>query len=160
MHWLVFIVVAIGLFAIEVRGPRGSEMRPFWSGIHMWCGVSILVLTVVRLAYRLVHGVPAPEAGGGLLATCARVLHWLFYVALIAQPLLGILMINMGGDDVTLMGTHWSFALVDENDDLSKTMQTAHIWLGNSLFYLIGLHALAALWHQFITRDGTLKKML
>jgi cytochrome b561 len=160
LHWLVFFVVALGLYAIEFRGPRGSEMRGFWTGIHIWCGVTVLTLTIVRLAYRLVHGAPAPEAGGGFLATCARALHLLFYVALIAQPLLGILMINMGGDDVTLMGTHWSITLVDENDDLSKVMKTAHVWLGNSLFYLIGLHALAALWHQYIRRDGTLKRML
>jgi cytochrome b561 len=160
LHWLIFLVVALALFAIEIRGPRGSDTRPFWTGIHMWAGVSVLCLTAVRLVWRLVHGVPAAEAGGGFIAACARVLHLLFYVFLIAQPLMGILMINFGGDAVSLMGTSLSITLVDENDAASKIMQTAHVFLGNALYYLIGLHAVAALWHQYVLKDGTLRKML
>lgn len=160
LHWLVFLLVALALTAIEIRGPRGSDSRTLWTGIHIWAGCTVLVLMAVRLAWRLVHGVPAAEAGGGFLALCARAMHWLFYIVLIAQPLLGILMTNMAGRPVMLMGTDWSFSLVGAHPDLRPDVRAAHGFIGNALFYLIGLHALAALWHQFIRRDGTLRKML
>jgi cytochrome b561 len=160
LHWLIFLLVALALFAIEIRGPKGTDSRAFWTGIHMWAGVSILCLTAIRLIWRLVNGVPAAEASGGVLAACARTLHLLFYVVLIAQPLLGILMINYGGHPVTLMGTGISFALTAENDAARNVTHSVHVFLGNALYYLIGLHALAALWHQYFLKDGTLRKML
>jgi cytochrome b561 len=160
LHWLIFLLVALALFAIEFRGPRGSESRSFWTGIHMWAGVSILCLSAVRLVWRLVKGAPAAEKGGGLLAACARGLHLLFYVVLLAQPLLGILMINYGGYPVTLMGTDISFALVGADKAAGHTVHGIHVFMGNALFYLIGLHALAALWHQYVLKDGTLRKMV
>ncbi|OZI30918.1 cytochrome B [Bordetella genomosp. 10] len=160
LHWLVFLLVALALFAIEIRGPRGSDSRTLWTGIHIWAGCTVLVLMAIRLAWRLVHGVPAAEAGGGFVAACARAMHWLFYVVLIAQPLLGILMTNMAGRPVSLMGTDWSFSLVGAHPELRPNVRAAHLFIGNALYYLIGLHALAALWHQFIRRDGTLRKML
>jgi cytochrome b561 len=132
----------------------------FWTGIHVWAGVGVLCLTAVRLVWRLVHGVPVAERGGGWVAMCARSLHLLFYVVLIAQPLLGILMMNFGGRPVPLMGIDLSFTLVGENKALGHTVHSAHVFLGNALYYLIGLHALAALWHQYVLKDGTLRKML
>lgn len=160
LHWVIFLLVALALFAIEVRGPRGSDSRALWTGVHVWAGLSVLVLTVVRLFWRLVHGVPAAEAGQGVFAACARGLHLLFYVLLIAQPLLGILMINFAGRPVSLMGTGLSFAIVGADDAARQTVHDVHEFIGNALYYLIGLHALAALWHQFVLKDGTLRKML
>jgi cytochrome b561 len=160
LHWAIFLLVALALIAMEVRGPRGSDSRVLWTGIHVWAGVSVLCLSALRLAWRLVHGAPAPEAGGGLFAVGARALHILFYVALILQPLLGIVMTNVTGRPVTLMGTTLSFSLVGAHPDMRPTLHSIHALLGTSLMYLIGLHALAALWHQFVLRDGTLRKML
>lgn len=159
LHWLIFAVVALALFAIEIRGPRGSDSRAFWTGIHMWAGVSVLCLTALRLIWRLVHGVPAAEKGGGVFAACARGMHWLFYILLLAQPLLGILMINFDGHPVTLMGTGISISIAGPNG-AADTVEDIHKFLGNALYYLIGLHALAALWHQYVLKDGTLSKML
>ncbi|ANN69450.1 cytochrome B [Bordetella bronchialis] len=160
LHWLIFLLVALALFAIEVRGPRGSESRALWTGIHMWAGVSVLCLTALRLIWRLVHGVPAAEQGSGVLAACARAMHWLFYIVLLAQPLLGILMINYGGNPVRLMGTGITISLAGADDAARGTVHAIHVFMGNALYYLIGLHALAALWHQYVLKDGTLRKML
>ncbi|AOB30299.1 hypothetical protein AKI39_05750 [Bordetella sp. H567] len=159
LHWLIFLIVAVGLFAIEIRGPRGSASRAFWTGIHIWAGVSVLCLTALRLVWRLVHGAPAAEKDGGLAAACARGLHWVFYIVLLAQPLLGILMFNFDGHPVTLMGTGISISIAGANG-AADTIEDIHKFLGNTLYYLIGLHALAALWHQYVLKDGTLRKML
>ncbi len=160
LHWVIFLLVATTLFAIEIRGPRGTDSRALWTGIHVWGGCIVLLLMVLRLGWRLWHGAPAAEKSRPFLSWLASTMHVLFYIALIAQPLLGILMTNMAGRPVTLMGTDWSFALVGEHPDLRPGVRSAHLFIGNALFYLIGLHALAALWHQFILRDGTLRKML
>jgi cytochrome b561 len=35
-----------------------------------------------------------------------------------------------------------------------------HEWLGNALYFLIGIHALVALWHHYILKNDTLRRML
>lgn len=69
-------------------------------------------------------------------------------------------MTNLGGRPVALLGTDWTITLVGADEGLRHTVQSAHLLLGNALYYVIGLHALAALLHQFVLRDGTLRKML
>jgi cytochrome b561 len=158
LHWIVFVLVAVGLTAIEIRGPRGSESRALWTGVHMWCGVLILAAMILRVLWRLYRGAPAAE-NRDFIGLCASGMHWLLYIVLLVQPLLGILMTNASGSPVTLRWTGWTITLIGEHKDWRPFLHTAHVFIGNALFYLIALHVLAGLWHHFVLRDGTLRKM-
>ena len=45
-------------------------------------------------------------------------------------------------------------------EDAGHALEEAHEWIGNAFYAVIAVHALAALWHQFVRRDGTLRRML
>jgi cytochrome b561 len=159
-HWAIFLLVAIAYFAIEIRGPKGSDNRALWTGVHMWAGTLVLSLAVLRLLWRLWRGAPAEAEANVLLAFLARLVHLALYVFIFAQPLLGILMINTGGHPVTLAGTDWQIVLVGADPGARHALHTAHVWLGNAFYWVIGLHALAAIAHQLVFRDRTLQRML
>lgn len=87
LHWAIFLLVVLAFTAIEIRGPRGSDSRALWTGIHQWAGMSILCLSVLRIIWRGMHGAPAAEATNGYLVTLsARAVHGLLYVCLICSP--------------------------------------------------------------------------
>ncbi|WP_323119833.1 cytochrome b [Burkholderia alba] len=158
-HWAVFLLVALAYLAIEIRGPKGTDSRVLWSNVHYWAGTLVLGLSVLRVIWRLVSRVPDPLPQPAWLSMLAKLAHLALYVFIIAQPLLGIMFVNMGGKPVTLAWLNGSFTLFGPNPELRPTIKAAHLFIGNLFYYVIGLHALAALWHHLIKRDATLRRM-
>jgi cytochrome b561 len=125
------------LFDAIERGQTPSPDATLWGNVHIWVGFTVLAAVALRLALRVQH-VPALEEGNPALARLARVTHIAFYVLLIALPITGALAYYL---DMPAMG---------EIHALGKPV----------LIALIVLHVLAALWHQFVRRDGLLVRML
>ncbi|NPT62200.1 cytochrome b [Paraburkholderia elongata] len=159
-HWAIFLLIALAYLAIEIRGPKGSDSRAFWSSVHFWAGTLVLGLAVLRLLWRLWAGAPAEIEGNRLLAFLARGAHLALYVFILAQPLLRILMINTGGHPVTLAWINFNYTLVGANPIARPVLKTAHEWLGNAFYWVIGLHALAAIAHHVVFLDRTLRRMV
>jgi cytochrome b561 len=159
-HWAIFLLLAIAYFAIEIRGPKGSDSRIMWTAVHMWAGTLVLSLATLRLLWRLWRGAPAEVEANALLTFLARLVHLALYLFIFAQPLLGILMVNTGGHPVTLAGTDWQIVLVGADTGARHALHAAHVWLGNAFYWVIGVHALAAIGHQLIFRDRTLQRMM
>jgi cytochrome b561 len=111
-HWAIFLLVALAYLAIEVRGPKGTESRAFWTSVHFWAGTLVLTLAVARLVWRLWTPAPVAIDVNRLLAFLARAAHLALYLFIFAQPLLGMLMVNTGGHPVTLAGLNLNFTLV------------------------------------------------
>ncbi|AOJ34576.1 cytochrome b [Burkholderia metallica] len=158
-HWAVFLLVALAYLAIEIRGPKGSDSRVFWMNVHLTAGTLVLVLSVLRVLWRAVSRVPEPIAQAALLRWLSKLAHVALYVFIIAQPLLGIMMVNLGGKPVSLDWLGVSFTLFGPDKALRPTIKEAHELLGNAFYFVIGLHALAALYHHFIRRDDVLRRM-
>jgi|GEM_PF-2811909 len=80
---------------------------------------------------------------------------------LIVEPLLGWLQVSYGGVRIILpvLGWHLS-ALVQPAPQSEELAGEVHALIGNVFYGVIALHVLAALWHHFIRRDNTLKRML
>jgi cytochrome b561 len=158
-HW----VMAVLIVAVSVLGllhdswPRRTQA--FWINIHAMVGLSILVLVGARLWWRLTHTPPVlpPELGEISRRLSYRV-HLLLYALMIIIPLIGI---------VTFIwhGRIFDFGLfkldpgVRSNRAFFHPTEETHGYLAFGLFGLAGLHALAALWHHFIRRDGVLMRM-
>lgn len=104
---------------------------------HYWVGISVLILVALRLGIRLRSGLPATAENNMLLAPLARATHWAFYVLLVIVPVSGLLTVYVNPD-------------IGELHQLAKPV----------FIVLIALHAGAALFHHFVLRDGTLKRML
>ncbi|EGD03748.1 cytochrome b [Burkholderia pseudomultivorans] len=158
-HWAIFLLVALAYLAIEIRGPKGSDSRAFWMNVHLTAGTFVLVLSVLRVLWRAVSRVPEPVPQPALLSWLAKLAHFALYAFILAQPLLGILMINLGGKPVSLDWLGVSFTLVGPDKALRPTIKEAHELIGNAFYFVIGLHALAALYHHFVKRDDVLRRM-
>ncbi|WP_175776218.1 cytochrome b [Burkholderia anthina] len=159
-HWAIFLLVALAYLAIEIRGPKGSDSRVFWMNVHLLAGTCVLVLSVLRVMWRAVSRVPEAIPQATLLKWLSKLAHLALYVFIIAQPLLGIMMVNMGGKPVSLDWIGVSFTLFGPDKALGRTLKDAHELIGNAFYFVIGLHALAALYHHFIRRDDVLRRMV
>jgi len=85
----------------------------------------------------------------------------LLYLFLFIQPILGIITLQIGGKSVTLFGVTLLPSFVAHPDrKLGHWWENIHTTLGTIFYYVIALHILAALWHHYMRRDNTLKRML
>ncbi|WJF92134.1 cytochrome b [Paraburkholderia bonniea] len=159
-HWAIALLVALAYLSIEIRGPKDSDSREFWSSIHFWAGVLVLALAVCRVLWRLWQSPPPERESNALLVFLARLAHLALYVFIFVQPLLGILLSNTAGYPVNLAWLNLNFTLVGADAIASPALQAAHVWLGNAFYWIIGLHALAAIGHHVIFKDRTLRRML
>ncbi len=160
LHWITAVLVALTYLAIEIRGPKGDPGRPFWTGIHEWAGALVLLVALVRVGWRARHEPPADLNESVLLSILARLAHLALYIFILAQPLLGMLTLNLADRPVTLIGLDWSFRIAGPNPEWRPLVKEAHEIIGNLFYFVIGLHALATLWHHSVKRDDTLRRML
>ena len=164
LHWLIALLIAIAYAAVITKGylPRGSDQRAFSLTLHEWTGVAVLVLVVPRLLWRLIKGAPAALPGQGwLVRTASSATHLLLYLFMFAQPILGYLTLNAGGHVLTIPGLDVALPqFVGKDDELRRSIKEIHETIGNAFYWVIGFHALAALWHHYFRRDDTLRRML
>ncbi len=87
-------------------------------------------------------------------------LHGLLYVLMFAIPLSGYFYSLAAGVPVTYLGVLPLPVLIGPDPELKDVLKAVHYWLNMSLLAAVVLHVAAALKHQFIDRDGVLKRML
>jgi len=114
---------------------------------------------VLRLGVRIIYGVPAQTGAISLFKILAKVMHWFLYFLLLSLPIMGVVFLQAGGKDVHFFS--WALPqMIDPDPAIKKTFKELHEWLGNTIYFLIGIHALAALWHHYILKNDTLRRML
>jgi len=114
----------------------------------------------LRIAVRLTGTTPdiqpAPAKWQDL---SAKLLHLALYVLMIGMPVTGWLLLSASGKVIPFFGLELP-ALIGANKDLASQLKEVHEFVGTTGYYLIGLHAAAALYHHYIKRDNTLTRML
>jgi cytochrome b561 len=163
LHWLTLLLLFGVYAAIELHdlAPKGSALRADLKLWHFALGLTLFALVAMRLAMRRAWGAaPAiePEPPRWELRT-AHLLHGALYVFLIAMPLLGWLAVSAAGKPVALLGVDLP-ALIGPAPELSKSLKSIHEAIGELGYWLIGLHAIAALTHHYWMHDDTLARML
>jgi cytochrome b561 len=130
--------------------------------LHFSFGVLILAAIVVRLAWRVIHGEPAPERGvPPWQVHAARVIHWLLYLLLVVVPVLGWINASYRDMPVTFFGLVQVPQLVAAHDAAWRWTGDIHVLVAEyAILPLVGLHVAAALYHHFIRRDRVLQRML
>nr|WP_318381628.1 cytochrome b561 [uncultured Enterobacter sp.] len=160
LHWLVFLLVVTAYCAMEFRGFAPRSYRPYFNIVHVSCGISILVLMVARLLARLKYAtppiVPKPKP---MVTGLAHLGHLVIYLLFIALPIIGLLMMWFRGNNWIAFGIIMPHA-TEANFDLVDILKTYHVTLAMLGYYVIGLHALAALMHHYFWKDNTLLRMM
>ena len=161
LHWFVLLLIIAALITIELKGqfPKGSEARDLCKSIHGVFGQLIFLAMALRLILRLTYGVPKPTNPKKVFISLAQTMHWLMYALLLISPIFGILYFQYGGKEINFFGLVWP-QLVTPNPEMKKFVEEIHEFLGNTLYFLISAHALAALWQHYVMKDDTLRRML
>ena len=163
LHWLIFVLL-IAQFTIGWTMPHIGRNTPVTTliSLHFSLGVLILGVIVVRLIWRIIHALPALEAGiPPWQVHSAHVIHGLLYLLLAVVPLLGWINASYRGMPVTF------FELV-QMPQLIGAHAAGWGWTGDihvlvaeyGILALVGLHVAAGLYHYFIRRDRVLQRML
>ncbi len=163
LHWLTLLLLIAVYALIELRDifPRGSAGRAAMMQWHFMLGLTVLVLLPIRLAFRAAGG-KAPPIRPPMPVwqeRLAALMHLVLYVFLLAMPLLGWLTLSAQGKPIPFFGLQLP-ALLAADKALGHSLEEIHETIGNIGYYLIGLHAAAALIHHYWTHDNTLRRML
>jgi len=162
LHWTV-VVLLIAQFTFAWTMPHIGRDTPVTTliSLHFTFGIIILAVAIVRLAWRLTHGEPAPLDGIPPWQTAtAAIVHWLLYLLLFVVPILGLINASWRGMPVVLFGLELP-ALVAKRAPGWGWTGDVHGLLANYLMLaLVGLHVAAGLYHYFVRRDGVLQRML
>jgi len=155
----MLLLLAVVYACIELREfyPRGSDIREGFKTWHFMLGLSVFVLVLVRLAARWRTPLLSPSPGWTRWPAAAS--HLALYFLMVAMPLLGWLTLSAEGDAIPFFGLSLP-PLVAANERLAEQVEEWHVTLGVAGYWLIGLHAAAALFHHYLLRDGTLARML
>ena len=159
LHWLIAVLV-IGQIALIMLFDA-TEGGP-WMGLHKSVGLSILVLTLARLGWRIANpAIPLPAEMPRWQRLLARATHVLFYVVLIGMPLGGWAASSAAGRDIAWFGLfNWPLLPISGGREVAGQFMDAHEMGAKLLYVLLALHTLGALKHHFVDRDNVLHRML
>ncbi len=168
LHWLLALLVILALGVGMTLGWLGFDgardafgmevTNALYTG-HKTVGVLILALMTLRLVMRLTQGVPLPVPTLTRFEHLAsQIVHALMYLVLLAQPIVGWLATAAGGYPVQLFA--WTLpGLIAKDEALSEKLFELHELLGWALLALLVLHIGAALMHEYVKRDGVMRRM-
>jgi cytochrome b561 len=160
LHWLIAVLmIYMVLFGEDlIRHPTGT----FYPSLHASIGISVLILSFARLAWRLMNPPPAlPSTMKPWEVTVSHITHWLFYVLMIGLPLTGLMAFtHQLPKEAILSGTTlFGIAPVPGLPDLGGMGSDIHGLASKAAEALIILHVVAALKHQFWDKDNLLRRM-
>lgn len=161
LHWVVvaLLIVQITLGKIAHDLPDGLD-KLVTLARHKSFGITILGLAAIRLLWRLFNRPPPLPPMPAWQRVIANINHAALYALLFAMPLSGWLMSSAHNFPVSWFGLAQLPDLVAPDAGLADDLEDLHESMANILLFLIGLHVLGALKHQFIDRDGLLWRML
>lgn len=160
LHWLIAVLVIGNILGglVHERLEHIIRLIP----IHKSIGLSVLALTLVRIAWRFTWKQPPHPAGVRMWQViAARVVHTAFYGLMLAMPLSGWAMASAGKYPLSWFGLFDvpKFAITKESA-LYLASRSGHEVLGWLFAGLVAVHVAAALRHHFILKDRVLERML
>lgn len=160
LHWLLAAAILSSLLVGNFMSDLPiSPLRLRLVNWHKWAGVTILALSLLRLAWRLTHPPPPDVPMPNWQRGAAHAAHWAMYGLFFAVPLAGWAYSSASGLPVVWFGVLALPDFVDADKALAAALKTLHALLAYALAALVALHVAAALEHQFVDRDGLLARM-
>jgi cytochrome b561 len=170
LHWAIAALIIFNLY-LALRFDSLHGMAKFGSiQLHKSVGVTVLLLSLARLAWRLTHKPPGfPSHMPAWEKFGASAAHWVLYILMIGIPLSGWAMVSVSRTNLktivfkTVTWPHIGFLNhlgPDEKKAADAVITPLHHLLGYAMLALLVIHILAALKHQFWDKDEVLGNML
>jgi len=161
-HWLIALLILAQFVVGEIA--EDLKLSPTKVDLFVWhksVGVLILLLAVLRLAWRLANPPPAAPVDSPTWETkLAAAGHFLLYALMFAVPISGWLI-----SDASRVPFNAFFVIsmpdfIDANRDLQKDAEDVHEILTTALMLIAAVHVIAALRHHYLLRNDVLRRML
>lgn len=159
IHWLTLALLVIAWYLGDTLVDERNEKSATLAGylVHALVGGSVLMVTAMRMIYRSVDRMPQLASNSLMNMMAIGIQHWL-YLLLVLIPLTGFM---------TLLTSRVGEALVTVNAKLlpekftgpSVISNVSHDLLVMVLMVVVAIHVLGAAWHQFIMKDGLMRRM-
>ncbi|MGB4811918.1 MAG: cytochrome b [Methylophilaceae bacterium] len=151
-----FDLMDLGVYTWQLR--EAISPRNFYFNLHKSLGLTIFMLILIRIFWRITHKPPAMLTSyKPFERKLATAVHHLLYLLMFAIPVAGLMMpLN------SKYGLHWFGIKVFsgfDNKSMRDIFESVHEVLGILLLVTLALHVLGALKHKFIDKDATLKRM-
>ena len=162
LHWLtaLLVIVMFALPQIWQQLERRTPPRLFLIDLHFSLGITLAGIVLVRILWRAVLGRRLPHAGPELARRASRIVHWALYILLPAQLALGFLLRWAQHQPLPYFGL---FVIPDPFSiplEARTVIGVLHEWNAWVIIVLSGAHAVAALLHHYVLRDGLLHRMM
>ena len=159
-HWFMFVlVVCVGVLGLLHDSWPSKPMQRFWINIHAILGLLLWFTLMARFMWRRRHAPPPlMESVGPFSRRIQALAHFSLYALLFVTPIVGIITFVYHGRVFDFGIFKIDFG-IKSNRAIFHPTEDLHGYLAYGIFALAGIHALTALWHQFILRDGLLNRM-
>lgn len=160
LHWLMAVLIIANLAGGFLHDflPIAGGQRSLVMGLHKSIGLSVIALTLVRIAWRLASP-PPPLPGyftGGEIAL-ARAAHWAFYAVMLALPLSGWVMADRNARPLRWFGM--PVPKFGAGKAVAENALDLHEMLGWVMLALVALHIVGIIKHRWLDRDNLLPRM-
>lgn len=162
LHWLIAIaILATFLLGQYMTNLQLSPAKLRLYSYHKWIGVTIFLLVLVRIAWRLAHRPPLPPASmPAWQHSAASIAHFFLYALTLAIPVSGWLMSSASGFQVVYLGVIPIPDLLAKSKDAAEQLKQLHEALNWLMVLVVAMHVAAALKHHLMDRDDVLRRML
>jgi cytochrome b561 len=158
-HWIsALLVVLLWTIGQTVDVFPNGPLRIDYRSSHIVLGVALGAVLLVRLVWRLTRHRMLPPIGSGPMLAIARITHWLLYALLLLAVGFGIANVWVRGDVIFNLFQIPAYRPGDRA--LRQVIGDRHALMANAVVIVAGVHTAAALFHHYILRDATLRRML
>ena len=160
LHWLLAAAILASLLVGNFMSDLPvSPLRLRLANWHKWAGVTILALSMLRLAWRLTHRPPPDVPMARWQQSAAHATHWAMYLLFLAVPFAGWAYSSAAGFPIVVFGVLPLPDFVAPSKELAEAIKPLHKILAFTMAVLVLAHVAAALKHHFVDRDGLLARM-
>lgn len=161
LHWamaaLILIQLGLGLWMVDL--PKDSTgTRAGWFNVHKSMGMLLGLLIGVRLVWAALRPRVQPVAMPPMRRWLADWSHRLLYLLMLIAPLSGFLGSVFSPYPIRFFGLRLP-RLAEPWELAKEVLSVVHLWSVYSLLFLVALHLLAFVHHQFILKDGLIQRM-
>jgi len=162
LHWVLaiglFYQLGLGLWMEDIpKDPPG--VRAGWFNLHKSIGICLGFLILWRLGWRVTHSVPAPPIGNtDFQNKLSQWAHRALYVCMVVLPVSGFMGSSFSPYPVKFFGLPLP-KLWEPSPEGKELFSEIHEVSAFIMMIIIILHISAAIWHQWVKRDGLLSRM-